>query len=146
MTRYNGARFDAMAARGRHNFMNARLLTKSSVVLFTLAMGGIALHALPPGPPPPVTPVSWILATKNNDRYDEKRVVLVGRVTHPDNGSDWWFTDGTGSVRLESGDRLLPVGPTLRVVGRIDQATWGIGVIEVKVRHWAYANPPTGPQ
>ena len=108
-------------------------------------MGATVCRAMPPGPQP-VTPVSWILSTQHNDNVDEKRVVLVGRVTHPDNGSDWWFTDGTGSVRLESGDSPLPVGPTLRIVGRIDQATWGIGVIEVKVKRWAYAHPPARPQ
>ena len=121
--------------------MNVPFLKKSSVVLLALAMGATVCRAMPPAPPQ-VTPVSWILSTQHNDNVDEKRVVLVGRVTHPDNGSDWWFTDGTGSVRLESGDRLLPVGPTLRIVGRIDQATWGIGVIEVKVKRWGYANPP----
>jgi uncharacterized protein YdeI (BOF family) len=124
--------------------MSARLLKYSSVVLLALAMGATALHAYPYPPPgaQPVTPVGWIVATRHNDNIDDKRVVLVGRVTHPDNGSDWWFTDGTGSVRLETGDKLLPVGPTLRIVGRIDQATWGIGVLEVEVKRWAYANAP----
>jgi len=126
-------------------FMNVRFLRKSTVVLAALAMSATASFAYPPGPPPPVTPVSWILATKNNDRFDEKRVVLVGQVTHHDDGTDWWFTDGTGSVRLETNDRRMPVGPTLRIVGRIDQATWGIGVIEVKVKRWTYANPPAHP-
>ena len=126
--------------------MNARFLKYSFGVVLALAMGATVSRAFPPGPPPPVTPVSWILATKNNDRFDERRVVLVGHITHPDNGSDWWFTDGTGSVRLETGDRVPPVGPLLRIVGRVDQATWGIGVIEVKVKRWTYANPPSGPQ
>ena len=126
--------------------MNARFLKNASVGFFTLVIGTAACRAYPPGPPPPVTPVSWILATKNNDRFDEKRVVLVGQVVRHDNGTDWWFTDGTGSVRLENNDRRIPVGPTLRIVGRIDQATWGIGVIEVQVKHWSYANPPSGPQ
>jgi uncharacterized protein YdeI (BOF family) len=141
--RYNGASFDAMWVRERHNFcMNLRFLKNSSAALMALTMGVTALHAYPPGPPPAVTPVGWILQTKNNDRFDDKRVVMVGQVTHHDDGTDWWFTDGTGSVRLENNDRRLPVGPTLRIVGRIDQATWGIGVIEVQVKHWSYANPP----
>jgi uncharacterized protein YdeI (BOF family) len=132
-----------MAGRERHKFcMNLRFSKNSSAVVLALAMSATACYAYPPGPPPQVTPVSWVLATQHNDNVDERRVVLVGRVTHPDNGSDWWFTDGTGSVRLETGDRVPPVGPLLRIVGRIDQATWGIGVIEVKVRHWGYANSP----
>ena len=144
--RYNAASFDAMLGGERHSFcMNLRFLKNSSAALAALTMGVTALHAYPPGPPP-VTPVGWILQTKNNDRFDDKRVVLVGQVTRHDDGTDWWFTDGTGSVRLENNDRRIPVGPTLRIVGRIDQATWGIGVIEVKVKRWTYANPPGGPQ
>ncbi len=107
-------------------------------------MGASALHAYPYPPPgaQPITPVGWIVSTRNNDQVDGKRVVMIGQVTRPDNGSDWWFTDGTGRVRLETDDQMLPVGQTLRIVGRIDQATWGIGVLEVKVKRWAYANAP----
>ncbi len=114
------------------------VLKKASLLLVALALTAPLLRAYPPGPAP-VRPVSWVLATQHNDNFDDRRVTLIGHVTHPDNGSDWWFTDGTGRVRLETGDQMLPAGPLLRVTGRIDQATWGIGVIEVKVHHWAYA-------
>jgi uncharacterized protein YdeI (BOF family) len=120
--------------------MNSRFLKYVFVLVLGLTLGASACRAA--YGPPPVVPVSWVLSTQHNDDVDEKRVVLIGRITHHDNGSDWWFTDGTGSVRLETGDQMPPVGPMLRIVGRIDQATWGIGVIEVKVKHWAYAKQP----
>ena len=123
--------------------MNASFLKKSSVVVLALALGATACFAYPP-PPAQVTSVSWLLSTQHDDQVDGKRVALIGRVTRPDNGSDWWFTDGTGSVRLETGDRELPVGPLLKITGHIDQATWGLGVLEVKVGRWAYANAPAG--
>jgi uncharacterized protein YdeI (BOF family) len=90
--------------------------------------------------PAQITPISWVLATQHNGGVDDKRVVLVGRVIKPDQGSDWWFSDATGSVRLDTGDKELPVGRLLRVTGNIDQAKWGIGYLEVEVRHWEYAD------
>ena len=89
---------------------------------------------------PQITPVSWVLATQHNINVDDKFVTLVGKVIKPDNGSDWWFSDTTGSVRLDTGDKQLPVGRTLIVSGHIDQARFGIGYLEVEVKHWAYAD------
>ncbi len=88
-----------------------------------------------------VTPVSWIIDTQHNMDVDDKSVTLVGQVVKRDAGSDWWFSDTTGSVRLDTGDKELPVGRMLIVHGRIDQARFGIGHLEVEVKHWAYAKP-----
>jgi uncharacterized protein YdeI (BOF family) len=89
--------------------------------------------------PPQITPVSWIVETQHNIDIDDKAVTLVGQVVKRDGGSDWWFSDTSGSVRLDTGDMELPVGKTLVVHGRIDQARFGIGYLEVEVKHWDYA-------
>ncbi len=86
-----------------------------------------------------ITPVSWILQQGRNIDVDDKRVTLVGKLIKKDDGSDWWFSDTTGSIRLDTGDKELPVGPLLRVTGRIDQARFGVGHLEVEVSHWEVA-------
>jgi uncharacterized protein YdeI (BOF family) len=90
--------------------------------------------------PPQITPVSWIVATRHNINVDDKFVTLRGQVVKRDNGSDWWFSDTTGSVRLDTGDKELPVGRTLIVSGHIDQARFGVGYLEVEVKRWRYAD------
>ena len=89
-------------------------------------------------PPYHLTTVSWVLATRNNLDNDDKYVTLIGRVTGRD-GDDYLFTDGTGTVRLDSADFDLPIGPRIVIGGRIDQAYLGIGHLEVDVRNWHYA-------
>ncbi|MEJ0000868.1 MAG: hypothetical protein WDO13_17895 [Verrucomicrobiota bacterium] len=79
------------------------------------------------------------METRHNLDVDDKAVTLVGQVVKRDGGSDWWFSDTTGSVRLDTGDMELPVGRMLVVRGRIDQARFGIGYLEVEVNHWTYA-------
>lgn len=91
-----------------------------------------------------------MIATQHNDDVDDKSVTLEGCVIRPDAGSDWWFADTTGSVRLDAGDKELPVGPKLIVKGHIDHAHLGIGYLEVEVSHWDYADKgkasPPSPQ
>jgi len=86
-----------------------------------------------------LTPVSWIVATRNNIDVDDRYVTIIGHVTRRMGSEEYWFTDGTGSVRLDSENFDLPVGPRLVIGGRIDQAYLGFGHIEVDVRHWRYA-------
>ena len=114
-------------------------MKKSILLLATLGLLSSHVLAAPPQPPQ-ITPISWILQTQHNGDVDGKLVRLEGRVIKPDNGSDWWFADTTGSVRLDAGDKELPVGPMLIVTGHIDQAKLGIGYLEVEVKHWQYAN------
>ena len=92
-----------------------------------------------PSSTPQITQVSWIVATRHNMDVDDKYVTIVGKVIKPDDGSDWWFSDTTGSVRLDTGDMELPVGRMLVVQGHIDQSRFGIGHLEVEVEHWSYA-------
>jgi len=83
-----------------------------------------------------LTTVSWVISTQNRLSVDDRYVTLVGQVTGPAGGGDYWFTDGTGSVRLDPGDFLLPVGRKITIGGRIDQAYLGIGNLEVDVKRW----------
>jgi uncharacterized protein YdeI (BOF family) len=96
-------------------------------------------HAAPP--PYHLTTVSWVVATRNNLDKDDRYVTLIGHVTGRD-GDDYLFTDGTGTVRLDSGDFELPIGPKVVIGGRIDQAWLGIGHLEVDVRRWHPARQP----
>jgi hypothetical protein len=114
-------------------------MKKPSLLLLMLTLAVIGTRAAD-SEPPHFTPISWILATKHNGDVDDKFVTLQGKVIKPDNGSDWWFSDTTGSVRLDAGDKDLPVGPVLVVSGHIDHAKLGIGYLEVEVSHWTYAD------
>ena len=91
--------------------------------------------------PPPyhLTTVSWVIATQNNLDQDDRYVTLIGHVTGRDGDEDYFFTDGTGTVRLDSEKFELPVGPKIVIGGRIDQAYLGFGHLEVDVRSWHFA-------
>jgi uncharacterized protein YdeI (BOF family) len=92
-------------------------------------------------PPPPyhLTTVSWVIATRNNIDKDDRYVTLIGHVTGREGDETYFFTDGTGTVRLDSEKFELPVGPRIVIGGRIDQAYLGFGHLEVDVRSWHYA-------
>jgi uncharacterized protein YdeI (BOF family) len=115
-------------------------MKKLSLLGLTLLCPLASSHASSPSAPRQITPVSWIVQTQHNINVDDKRVTLVGEVIRRDDGSDWWFSDTTGSVRLDTGDKELPVGRMLFVTGHIDQARFGIGHLEVEVNRWSYAN------
>jgi hypothetical protein len=106
------------------------------------ALLGISTTLSPAAPPLyHLTTVSWVIATRDNMDKDDHYVTLIGHVTGRD-GDDYFFTDGTGTVRLDSGDFVLPIGPKIVVGGRIDQAYLGIGNLEVDVRRWHLARRP----
>lgn len=113
------------------------------VTLFALVIP--LLYADPPATdsaPYHLTTVSWVVSTKDNLNVDDRYVTLIGRVTKKIHDGSYWFTDGTGSVRLDSDDKELPVGPKIAIGGRIDQAYLGIGDLEVDVRQWHYWKKP----
>jgi len=98
-------------------------------------------HAAPPHPYH-LTTVSWVIATRDNLDKDDRYVTLVGHVTGREGDETYFFTDGTGTVRLDSEDFKLPIGPKLVIGGRIDQAYLGFGHLEVDVRRWHLARKP----
>ena len=93
-------------------------------------------------PPYHLTTVSWVVATRNNIDKDDRYVTLIGRVTGRQGDETFFFTDGTGTVRLDSENFELPIGPKIVIGGRIDQAYLGFGHLEVDVRNWHYAHHP----
>jgi uncharacterized protein YdeI (BOF family) len=111
----------------------------------TAILGASATYspaAPPPLPPYHLTTVSWVVATRNNIDKDDRYVTLIGQVTGREGDETYFFTDGTGRVRLDSENFELPIGPRIVVGGRIDQAYLGFGHLEVDVRNWHYAHHP----
>jgi uncharacterized protein YdeI (BOF family) len=89
-----------------------------------------------------LTTVSWIISTKDNMDVDDRYVTLIGRVTGVAKNGDYIFTDGTGTILLDGDDAALPIGPKVVVGGRIDQAYFGLGHLEVDVKKWHPAKTP----
>lgn len=118
-------------------------MKKLAFLLLTLG-AFIPASAAPPAHthrhPYHITPVSWIVKTRNKLSVDDRYVTIIGHVTRRITGDEYWFTDGTGSVRLDSENFDLPIGRRIVIGGRIDQAYLGIGHLEVDVRNWHY--PP----
>ena len=101
-----------------------------------LGISTVSSHA---GTPYHLTTVSWVIATRDDLNKDDRYVTLIGHVTKQVGDENYWFTDGTGSVRLDSEKFELPVGAKIVIGGRIDQAYLGFGHLEVDVRNWHYA-------
>jgi uncharacterized protein YdeI (BOF family) len=128
--------FEKESVSQHHSNMKKTLVA----LLALMALLGISASFSYAKPPPPyhLTTVSWVIATRNNIGKDDRYVTLIGHVTGKD-GDDYLFTDGTGTVRLDSDDVILPVGPKIVIGGRIDQAYLGFGHLEVDVQRWHYA-------
>jgi uncharacterized protein YdeI (BOF family) len=89
-----------------------------------------------------LTTVSRVVATRDNFDKDDRYVTLIGHVTGRSGAETYFFTDGTGTIRLDSENFRLSVGPKIVVGGRIDQAYLGFGHVEIDVRRWHYARKP----
>ena len=87
--------------------------------------------------------VSQVLSGQDNTRIAHGYVLLVGRIMARVD-DDYIFTDGTGRVKLETGDSRLPIGQVIVVGGRIDHPFMGIGQLGIEVEHWRYFNGTTG--
>src|SRR5271163_177849 len=98
--------------------------TMKKILLVPLAISvllGVATICSPAAAEPPyhLTTVSWVIATRNNIDQDDRYVTLIGHVTGREGDETYFFTDGTGTVRLDSEDFVLPIGPKIVVGGRI---------------------------
>jgi uncharacterized protein YdeI (BOF family) len=110
-----------------------------SGLIIALMFGPVMVsQAAPAQPPYHLTTVSWVIASRNNLDADDKYVTLIGHITGREGDETYFFTDGTGTVRLDSENFELPVGPKLVIGGRIDQAYLGFGHLEVDVRNWHF--------
>ena len=108
-----------------------------SAIAVLFGVSTTSSHAAPP--PYHLTTVSWVQATRDDINKDDHYVTLIGRVTGREGDETYFFTDGTGTIRLDSEKFELPVGPKIVIGGRIDQAYLGFGHLEVDVRNWHYA-------
>jgi uncharacterized protein YdeI (BOF family) len=108
-----------------------------------MVLGAYSPLSAPAAPDPyyHTTSVAWIVRTRNNIGVDDNYVTIIGHVTRRINDEEYWFTDGTGSVRLDSENFDLPIGRRIVIGGRIDQAYLGFGHLEVDVRRWRYVAP-----
>jgi len=86
-----------------------------------------------------VSTIRWVVARDNDDDIgvDDRYIVLVGKVTEKYKDETYFFSDGTGTIQLDS-EAKLPVGKTIVVRGNIDQAFLGIGKLEVDVTSWRF--------
>jgi uncharacterized protein YdeI (BOF family) len=114
-------------------------MKNSRFALFATALVLLGFSGAAQAVPYHLTTVSWVVATRNNIDKDDRYVTLIGQVSGRTGTEGYFFTDGTGTVRLDSEDFRLPIGPRIVVGGRIDQAYLGFGHLEVDVRNWHYA-------
>ena len=80
------------------------------------------------------TTVRWVIQNENDLDKDYKFVALVGKITKKLDSDTYLFTDGTGTIELDS-DINLPVGTNIVVRGEIDQAYLHIGPLEIGRAH-----------
>jgi uncharacterized protein (TIGR00156 family) len=116
-------------------------MKKLACLLLTLSVLSPLSASAAPDPYYHTTSVAWIVRTRNNMDVDDKYVTIIGHVTRRIGDDEYWFTDGTGQVRLDSDNFDLPIGRRIVIGGRIDQAYLGFGHLEVDVRRWRYAAP-----
>ncbi|SDU23009.1 hypothetical protein SAMN05444156_2739 [Verrucomicrobium sp. GAS474] len=83
-----------------------------------------------------LTTVKWIKANENDLDRDDTKVAIIGKVTAKHNDHVYFFTDEDGGkIQLDS-DIDLPVGKTIVIRGRVDQAFLHIGPLEINVDSW----------
>lgn len=112
-----------------------RLLLAVAVVVVSISFHARAVAGEPDAKNWKLTTVGWIKSTENDLDQDNRSVAVIGKVTQKHNGDTYFFTDGTGTIELDS-DIELPVGKTIVVRGRVDQAFLHIGPLEINVDSW----------
>jgi len=114
-----------------------KILLLTSVLL---AFGGAAVLNASDSPDSNkyhLTTVKWVEGIQNGLDNDNKYVVLEGKVTQKHDSDTYFFTDGTGSIELDS-DIELPVGVPIIIRGEVDQAFLHIGPLEINVESWRH--------
>jgi len=115
------------------------------IILLTsilLAFGGAAVLNASDSPDSNkyhLTTVKWVEGIQNGLDNDYKYVVLEGKVTKKLDDDSYQFSDGTGTIELDS-DIELPVGTKIIVRGEVDQAFMHIGPLEINVDSWRHDN------
>jgi len=110
------------------------------VTAVMLSLGGmVALNAndSPDANKYHLTTIKWVEGIQNGLNNDNKYVVLEGRVTKQLDDDSYQFSDGTGTIELDS-DIKLPVGKKIIVRGEVDQAFLHIGPLEINVQSWRH--------
>jgi uncharacterized protein YdeI (BOF family) len=81
-----------------------------------------------------IASVRWVIAKDKDDDLDtdDRYVVLIGKISEKYKDETYIFSDGTGTIQLDSPIKL-PVGKKIVVRGHIDQAFLGIGKLELEV-------------
>ena len=116
-----------------------KLLLITSILL---SFGGVAVlnaNDSPDANTYHLTTVAWVQGIQNGLDNDNKYVVLEGKVTKQLDDDSYQFSDGTGTIELDS-DIKLPVGTKIIVRGEVDQAFLHIGPLEINVQSWRHDN------
>ena len=108
--------------------------------LFT-AFSAVAHDENPDGNKWKQTTIRWVVQNENNLDKDYKFVALVGTISKKLDSDTYLFSDGTGTIELDS-DIVLPVGKPIVVRGEIDQAYLHIGPLEINVDSWRPVSKP----
>jgi len=115
-----------------------------SVVAFAFLLGFMtclkADHQDPDTNKYKIASVAWIKEHSESDRkdIDDKYLVLIGKVTDRIDEDTYRLNDGTGTILLDvDEDEIeLPVGKRVVVRGKVDEAYWDIGELELNVKTW----------
>ena len=112
----------------------------AAAALFT-SFSAVAHDENPDGNKWKQTTIRWVVQNENDLDKDYKFVALVGTITKQLDDDTYLFSDGTGTIELDS-DIALPVGKPIVVRGEIDQAYLHIGPLELNVDSWRPVSKP----
>jgi uncharacterized protein YdeI (BOF family) len=88
-----------------------------------------------------IASVRWIRDHAESDHkdIDDKYLVVIGRITDKIDEDTYRLDDGTGAILIEvDEDEIadLPVGQRVVIRGKVDEAYWDIGELELNVESW----------
>jgi len=85
-------------------------------------------NAAPQNPAYHLTTVSWVVATKDDINKDDHYVTLIGHVTKREGDETYFFTDGTGTVRLTVKSLSFRWDRELSSAGGSTRPTWALAI------------------